>query len=287
MIFVENKKRSMEKLKEEYPNAYILDITSSSPFRYGQLLSPFYPHGNIPIPGESGGMTACSVEGIWQGLKVFEHAGIDRYSFRNDTMKNIKRTVRKFGKPLGHQYGVFSKQLLNYADAKRLIYAPSYKYILDNIPEVQNIINRIKKQAEVSDIVFLDYNLNPDNRDASKPLSHAEFVKMYIEDRYPTTEEDLRPWTAEELQSLKKAKQKTKTAGLVKVTSSGIDDYKNEIVAILQKAELTSKDLATRIRIEVNATSFNAYLKKLNGIRTRKSKGSLFFTMKPEEMRLF
>ena len=287
MIYVENKKRSMEKLKEEYPDAYILDITSSSPFRYGQLLSPFYPHGNIPIPGESGGMTACSVEGIWQGLKVFEHAGIDSYSFRNDTMKNIKRTVRKFGKPLGHQYGVLSKQLLNYADAKRLIYAPSYKYVLDNIPEVQHVIAKIKKQAEVSDIVLLDYNLNPDNRDASKPLSHAEFVKMYIEGRYPTTEEDFRPLTEEELAQLKKSKLKTITAGLVKVTASGIDDYKTEIVEILQKVEITSKDLATRLGIEVNATSFNAYLKKLNGIRTRKNKGLLLFTMKPEEMRLF
>lgn len=287
MIFVENKKRSMEKLKEEYPDAYILDITSSSPFRYGQLLSPFYPHGDIPIPGESGGMTACSVEGIWQGLKVFEHAGIDSYSFRNDTMKNIKRTVRKFGKPLGHQYGVLSKQLLNYADAKRLIYAPSYKYVLDNIPEVQHVIAKIKKQAEVSDIVLLDYNLNPDNRDASKPLSHAEFVKMYIEGRYPTTEEDFRPLTEEELAQLKKSKLKTITAGLVKVTASGIDDYKTEIVEILQKVEITSKDLATRLGIEVNATSFNAYLKKLNGIRTRKNKGLLLFTMKPEEMRLF
>ena len=287
MIIVENKKRSMEKLKEEYPDAYILDITSSSPFRYGQLLSPFYPHGDIPIPGESGGMTACSVEGIWQGLKVFEHAGIDSYSFRNDTMKNIKRTVRKFGKPLGHQYGVLSKQLLNYADAKRLIYAPSYKYVLDNIPEVQHVIAKIKKQAEVSDIVLLDYNLNPDNRDASKPLSHAEFVKMYIEGRYPTTEEDFRPLTEEELAQLKKSKLKTITAGLVKVTASGIDDYKTEIVEILQKVEITSKDLATRLGIEVNATSFNAYLKKLNGIRTRKNKGLLLFTMKPEEMRLF
>lgn len=214
MIIVENKKRSMEKLKEEYPNAYILDITSSSPYRYGQLLSPFYPHRNIPIPGESGGMTAYSVEGIWQGLKVFENAGIDRYSFKNDTMKNIKRTVRKFGRPLGHQYGVLSKQLLNYADAKRLIYIPAYKYVLDNVPEVQNIIQRIKKQSEISDIVLLDYNLNPDNRDASKPLSHAELVKMYIEDRYPTTEEDLRPWTAEELQSLKKRNKKLKLQDL-------------------------------------------------------------------------
>jgi hypothetical protein len=123
-------------------------------------------------------------------------------------MKNIKRTVRKFGKPLGHQYGVLSKQLLNYEDAKRLIYAPSYKYVLDNIPEVQHVIAKIKKQAEVSDIVLLDYNLNPDNRDASKPLSHAEFVKMYIEGRYPTTEQDFCPLTDEELQSLKKSETK-------------------------------------------------------------------------------
>jgi hypothetical protein len=36
---------------------------------------------------------------------VFEKEGIDLAMFRNDTMKNIKRTVRRFGKPLGHQYG--------------------------------------------------------------------------------------------------------------------------------------------------------------------------------------
>ena len=73
-------------------------------------------------------MTAACVEAIWQGLKVFENEGIDLAMFRNDTMKNIKRTVRRFGKPLGHQYGVFSKELLSYDDAKRLIYIPSYKY---------------------------------------------------------------------------------------------------------------------------------------------------------------
>jgi len=193
MIVVANKKRKMEKLQEEYPGAIIFDITSSSPYKGGQLLSPFYPHKNIPIPGDSKGMTAYSVEGIWQGLKVFEHAGIDMHSFRNDTMKDIKRTVRKFGRPLGHQFGVYSKELLSYLDAKRLIYAPAYKYVLENVPEVKGVIEKIRQKSQESNIVLLDYNINPDNRDASKPLSHAELVKMYIEGRYPETEEDFRP----------------------------------------------------------------------------------------------
>ena len=287
MIIVENKKKGLEKLKKEYPNAYILDITSSSPYRYGQLLSPFYPHRNIPIPGESGGMTAYSVEGIWQGLKVFENAGIDRYSFKNDTMKNIKRTVRKFGRPLGHQYGVFSKQLLNYADAKRLIYIPAYKYVLDNVPEVQNIIQRIKKQSEISDIVLLDYNLNPDNRDASKPLSHAELVKMYIEDRYPEKEEDFRPWTEEELAQLKKAKLKTKSPEAREISASELKDFTDEIVAILNEEEITTARLTKKLGIKVDSTALTKFLKTIKGIRVIKAKRTLYYTLKPGEPGLF
>lgn len=198
MIVVANKKRKIENIQKQYPGAYILDITSSSPYEYGQLLSPFYPHGNIPIPGDSKGMTACSVEGIWQGLKVFEQAGIDMKSFQNTSMSGIKRTVTKYGKPLGHQYGVYSKELLNYTDAKRLIYAHAYKYILDNVPKVKAILEKIGQQSKLSNIVLLDYNINPDNRVANKPLSHAELVKMYLEGRYPTTKEDFLPLPHEE-----------------------------------------------------------------------------------------
>ena len=71
MIYVENKRRKIERIQKQYPNADILDVTSTSNLRYAQLLSPFYPHGNIPIPF-SPGFTSYSVEGIWQGLKVFK-----------------------------------------------------------------------------------------------------------------------------------------------------------------------------------------------------------------------
>ena len=94
MIIVTSKKRNLDKLQKTHPDAFILYITSSSPNHYGRILSPFYPHRNIPIPGDSRGMTATCVEAIWQGLKVFEKADIDMQMFRNDTMRNIKRTVK-------------------------------------------------------------------------------------------------------------------------------------------------------------------------------------------------
>ncbi len=184
MIYVESKRRKIDKIKEDYPHADILDITSTTDKQYARLLSPFYPHGNIPIPF-SPGYTSMSVEGIWQGLKVFENCGVDYSSFKNDTMKNIKRTVRKYGKPLGHQKGLNSTELLNYYDARMLIYLPTYRWVLDNIPRVKNIVERIKERSKVNDIVFLDYNKNINVKDLSSPLSHAGLVKLYIEGRYP------------------------------------------------------------------------------------------------------
>lgn len=55
MIVIANKKRKLEKIQEENPGAYILDVSSSSEQYEGKVLSPFYPHGRIPIPGESSG----------------------------------------------------------------------------------------------------------------------------------------------------------------------------------------------------------------------------------------
>ena len=214
MIFVENKKRKIERIQKQHPGAYILDLTSSST-AYAQKLSPFYPHGGIPIPF-SEGEYAMSVEGIWQGLKVFESCDIDYASFSNSTMKGLKRTVRKYGKPLGHRKGTHGAELLSYYEARMLIYLPSYKYILERIPEVHNIVQRIKEQSKISDIVFLDYATNIDVRDTSSPLSHAGLVKLYIEESFPEYDPKISAYTKEELKDIRKSKKK-KTKQLVLV----------------------------------------------------------------------
>lgn len=209
MIYIENKKRKLERIQEQYPNADILDITSSSEKKYARMLSPFYPHGNIPIPFTTG-MTATCVEAVWQGLKVFQTTDVDVEMFKNDTMKGLKRTIRHFGHPLGHRKGVYGKDLLDYFDARMQIYLPTYKWVLDNVPEVQGIVHRIAERAKKHDIVFLDYNTNTEFRDISAPLSHAGLLKMYIEGDYPNEKEVYTPLTPEESKARKEVLKKDK-----------------------------------------------------------------------------
>lgn len=192
MIYIESKRRKLENIEKEYPGADILDITSASMKRYAQILSPFYPHMNIPIPFSPGFYATC-VEAIWQGLKVFQNADVDFEMFNNATMKNLKRTVRRYGKPLGHRKGVYGTELLDYFTARRLIYLPTYRWVLENVEEVKSVIAKLKERNLTHDIVLLDYNLNEDFRDLSSPLSHAALVKLYIEGKYPNSDETYQP----------------------------------------------------------------------------------------------
>ena len=181
MIAIESKCRKRENILKKYPDAVIADVTSQATDGLVRL-SPFYPHGGIPVPF-SEGYTAMCVEAIWQGLKVFETADVDVNMFANDTMKNIKRTVRRFGKPLGHRKGVKGTELLGYIEARKQIYLPAYKWVLEN--KVANIIERLREASKTKTIVLLDYTTNCDIDDPTKPLSHAFLIKAYVEGLYP------------------------------------------------------------------------------------------------------
>ena len=182
MILIINKRKKPATILKKYPEAILADVTSGA--KDGLVkLSPFYPHGDIPVPF-SEGYTATCVEAIWQGLKVFEGCDVDVQMFQNDTMKNIKRTVRRFGKPLGHRKGVNGKELLGYIEARKQIYIPTYRWVLEN--KVAHIIERLRSASnEGKTIVLLDYDTNADVEDPKKPLSHASLIKAYAEGIYP------------------------------------------------------------------------------------------------------
>ena len=177
MIVIQNKRKKPENILKAYPGAIICDVTSKAKDSLVKL-SPFYPHGGIPVPF-SEGWTATCVEAIWQGLKVFASADVDTEMFKNDTMKNIKRTVRRFGKPLGHRKGVNGKELLGYIDARKQIYIPTFRWVLEN--KVADIIAKMKEAAKAKTIVLLDYDTNSEVDNPAKPLSHAYLIKAYIE----------------------------------------------------------------------------------------------------------
>lgn len=168
MIAIASKRSRQENILKKYPDAIIADVTSQAEDGLVRL-SPFYPHGDIPVP-YSEGYTAACVEGIWQGLKVFEEEDIDIRMFCNNTMKGVKRTVRKHGRVLGHRKGVNGAEILGYVEAKHMIYIPTYRWMLEH--KAMGIIERLRKASETKTIVLLDYNTCCDVDDETRYLSH-------------------------------------------------------------------------------------------------------------------
>ena len=270
MIYIDNIKKSEKTLKKLYPNAKYVDVTSKATTGVVKL-SPFYPHGDIPVPF-SIGRTAKCVEGIWQGLKVFEYEDIDEKMFDNDTMKNIKRTVRKFGKPKGHRKGIRGKEFLDYIHARIYIYLPSYLWVLEN--KVTHIIERLKNASKEQDIVLLDYATNCDVLDPRKPLSHAYLVKAYVEGAYPTANE-LEAKLKEIKQSGEnpyKSKPKTKKSKLTEKDKELIAN----IVELIKQKPLSSKEIISTLNLDIKTNTLTRMLKKTKEVQTIQGKPLMF-----------
>lgn len=175
-LLLASRRRKRESLAKAFPDAAFVDVTSKGEEPWVKL-SPFYPHGGIPVP-YSPGVDAMSVEGIWQGLKVFENADIDPSKFNITQMKGIKRTTRRFGRILGHRQGMDSSgPLLDYETARKTIYLPSYLWVLRRS---ERELEALKKLLATSDVVLLDYETNPDISNLKTPLSHAALVQAYV-----------------------------------------------------------------------------------------------------------
>jgi hypothetical protein len=115
---------------------------------------------------------------------VFEHEDIDPSRWEISDMRGIKRAGRTRGKVLGHRFGVGSDRLLGYRDARYQIYLPAYRWVLENrlAAEVKRLQDESKRRA----VVLLDYEVNGDVEDLSRPLSHAALVKCYLEGKWPS-----------------------------------------------------------------------------------------------------
>lgn len=180
-IFIVNHRTSQAHIQQRYGDAHILDVTSKGIDPWIRF-SPFYPHGDIPVPF-SPGYVSASVEGIWQGLKVFESMDVDPSKFTITTMKGIKRSTRRYGNILGHRAGVTGDHLLPYVEARRALYLPSYSWILTH--QLEDLLQQVVHLQQEKSVVLLDYETNDDIENTAKPLSHAALIKAHLEDRWP------------------------------------------------------------------------------------------------------
>jgi hypothetical protein len=180
-VVVASRRKKLASIEKLWPGASILDVTSKGPEPWVRF-SPFYPHGGIPIPN-SPSVVAQSVEGLWQGLKVFEREDIDPGKWAITNMSGIKRAVRSRGRVRGHRFGIQSDVLLDYREARYRIYLPAYLWVLEN--RLAEQVQELRKLLAEKTLVLLDYETNGNVEDLSTPLSHAALVKCHLEGSWP------------------------------------------------------------------------------------------------------
>ena len=164
----------------------VIDVTGKGEDPRWKAFSPYHPHRNIPVPGHPGEFSE-TVEGIWQGLKVFVHEGVDLSKLKITGGRGIKRGVRcKARGDILYRFfrgGDGREMHLDYATARKQIYFPAYKWVLGN--KLQQRVRDLKARARTTKIVLLDYYDNPDVTCVKQPLSHAQLLKSYLLGQYP------------------------------------------------------------------------------------------------------
>ena len=185
-IHLASRRRKRASLEALWPGAAMLDVTSKGPLPWVRF-SPFFPHGGIPIPN-SPGVVAQSVEGLWQGLKVFEREDVDPRKWAITTMSGIKRgggggSRGSRGAVLGHRFGIASDVLLDYRAARISIYLPAYLWVLENRLAAE--VEQLRDLASERTVVLLDYETNGEVADLSSPLSHAALIQHYLHGAWP------------------------------------------------------------------------------------------------------
>jgi hypothetical protein len=178
---VANRRRTATAIRAAHPGALVIDVSPKGTGLWTRL-SPYYPHGGIPVP-LSPGAVAQSVEGVWQALKVFARDDVDRRKLLVTDVKGLKRTVRRNGAVLGYRAGLDGDALLDHEQARRRIYLPAYRWTLENA--AADLVAKLAQLGHVRNIILLDDNTNCDITDARAPLSHAALVRLFLEDDWP------------------------------------------------------------------------------------------------------
>lgn len=193
-IVIESRKTtSDEELRQMYGEDALIAHISTDNTAHFRALHPTFPHGKIPIPGADATAEhrhAASVEGLYEGMKVFSNATISYASMENTDMRNIKRyQSASKGQFQGYKEALNSNVLLNELQARQKLYLPAYKFVLDGAAHsyLEPLMDAL---AQGKKVVLVDSKKQQHKiSDEQHPISYALLIALYLKNEYPICDE--------------------------------------------------------------------------------------------------
>ena len=157
--------KNVKEAQKIWQKALVFDVTLGGAM---EKMDPSFPIEKVKIPGIR--KWALSLNGVWEGLKVFSKKNeIDSTYFFNEKKLGKTRKCKSYGNLIGVKIG---EEVLDVEKGIEEVFVKGYKYLLEN--RYDGLMNVIKNAAKEKVVVLLDYN------EDRYPVSHAEMIKDYI-----------------------------------------------------------------------------------------------------------
>jgi hypothetical protein len=159
-----------------------VDTYQAAPEAFARFatMNPFHfePGWRIPVPGLPGRF-ACSVESVWQGLKLFG-GELDLAMFSSHPYKRPPDSARGPGYDYAASRFRIGDHEVDLVTARLLLYLPTYLYLLDHL--VPEALTAEIHDALVTgtDVVFFDWDANADILDPRSSFSHSSLLASWF-----------------------------------------------------------------------------------------------------------
>eukprot|EP00026_Physarum_polycephalum_P006475 Phypoly_transcript_06518.p1 GENE.Phypoly_transcript_06518~~Phypoly_transcript_06518.p1 ORF type:complete len:309 (+),score=60.31 Phypoly_transcript_06518:763-1689(+) len=171
-IVILTSKQLPESLSDQY---FVVNINSTF-----KRFSTRFPHMHVPIPFMPENRVGSTVEGIWQGLQVYENEDTDGDYMIATKPRDLVRKAK--GEFKGWRKGLRGTGLLSLVDARKQILIPTYKHVLEkNLKkEVQQIQEKREREGKVIVVVGEGGEVGWDVEDEKVPFGAAGILKLHL-----------------------------------------------------------------------------------------------------------
>ena len=161
----EKYEENVKAVRKIFPKALVFDVTIEGAMK---RLDPDFPIGNVRIPGKR--RKGLSLNGVWEGLKVFDKKEeIDEGWMMDERKVGKKRGCKSWGK----LKGIWIEDGEVEIEEGKRIFEEMYRELV--MERFERVIEGLRREAEKRTVVLLDYK-----EERVRPFNHVEVLKEML-----------------------------------------------------------------------------------------------------------
>jgi len=188
-----SRKTPLDDLRNKFGKIEVIDV---SPAGHYNKLHPAWPITSVDLPGadKDSAAKASSVQGLYEGLRLFENEKkISLNVLLCDNMKIHRSQTKTTGEIIGYRFGLKeTAEVIDELKARYYLFIKPYEEMLSR-KEQKALLETLKEKLDSDPnlrLVLVDAKIpNPDWKNLEQDISHCPLIRDMLSKKWPKWEE--------------------------------------------------------------------------------------------------